>query len=108
MSLIILNGTTQVLESDIPEFIRSCAASAAETVKEAGCVYYYMARDIVQPDLFRLSEAWIDEASHDAHLKSPHLERNLREVGGLTLKAVTLKRYHVTNEEDLANLVPRK
>jgi quinol monooxygenase YgiN len=108
LSLIIVNGTTQVLESDIPEFIRSVTACAAETVKEAGCVYYYTGRDLIQPDLFRLSEAWADQVSLDAHLQSPHFKRSMREAASLTLKAVTLKRYRVTKEEDLSALVPRK
>jgi quinol monooxygenase YgiN len=105
---IIVNGTTEVLESDIPEFIRSTKISAEETVKEAGCLYYYTGRDLAQPNLFRLSEAWVDQKSLDAHLASPHFKRAMQEVAAITLKSVCLKRYHVTDETDLSDLVPRK
>ena len=107
LALIIINGTTQVLEKDIPEFIRSTKACAAETVKERGCIYYYTGRDLAQPDLFRLSEAWVDQASLDAHLASPHFKLAMREVAAMTLKAVSLKRYIVTRETDLSDIVPR-
>jgi quinol monooxygenase YgiN len=105
--MIVINGTTQVLESDIPEFVRSTQTCAAQTVKEAGCLYYYTGRDLAQPDLFRLSEAWADQASLDAHLASPHFKLAMQEVATITLKSVTLKRYRVSEETDLSGLVPR-
>lgn len=106
--LIVINGTTQVLELDIPKFIRSTKTCAAETVKEAGCLYYYTGRDLTHPDLFRLSEAWADQASLDAHLASPHFKVAMQEVATMTLKSVTLKRYQVSGEVDLSDLVPRE
>lgn len=81
---------------------------AAETVKEAGCVYYYTGRDLIEPDLFRLSEGWTDQASLDAHLQTEHFARSMQEMAALTLKDVNLKRFQVTGEEDLSDLVPRK
>lgn len=105
---IIITGTTGVLESDIPEFIRSTTVCAAETVKEAGCLYYYTGQDISQPDLFHLAEAWVDQKSLDAHLASTHFKRTMQEMAKITLKSVSLKRYHVADEADLSDLVPRK
>ena len=103
--LIIINGTTQVLASDIPEFIRSTKACAAETVKEPGCVYYYTGQDLAEPNLFRLSEGWTDQDALDAHLVSPHFKLAMREVAAITLEAVTIKRYSVTGETDLSDLI---
>ncbi|QND66446.1 antibiotic biosynthesis monooxygenase [Mesorhizobium loti] len=105
---IIINGTTGVLESDIQEFIRSTTACAAETVNEAGCLYYYTGQDISHPNLFRLSEAWVNQESLDAHLASPHFKRAMQEVAKITLKSVSLKRYHVTDEADLSDLGPER
>lgn len=107
-SHIVIKGTTEVLESDVPAFIRSVIAVAAETVKEPGCIYYHNGRDLVQSNLFQLSEAWIDQAALDAHLESPHFKQVMRDMSELTLTSVDLKRYHVVNEEDLSHLVPRK
>ena len=106
--LIIVNGTTEVLESEVPEFIRLVSSNVSETRNEAGCLYYYMARDIIRPELFRLSEAWVDEPSHNAHLKSAHFTRFLKEIGHMTLKSVIVKRYSVVKEEDLAAVVPQR
>jgi hypothetical protein len=66
-SLVIVNGTTRVLKSDIPAFIHSVMICAAETVK-----------------------------------------RSMQEMAALTLKDVNLKRFHVADEEDLSDLVPRR
>lgn len=105
---IIVNGTTEVLESDVQELIRSTKIAAAQTVKESGCLYYYTGQDLAQPNLFRLSEAWSDQESLDAHLASPHFKLAMQEMAAITLKSVSLKRYQVADETDLSDLVPRK
>lgn len=104
--MIIINGTTRVRESDIPEFIRSTTACDAETIKERGCLYYYTGQDLADPKLFHSSEGWTDQAALDAHLVSPHFKLAMREVA-MTLEAVTLKRYSVSGGTDLSDLVPK-
>ncbi len=102
--LLVINGTIRVLAPDIPKFIRSTNVCAAETVKEAGCLYYHASRSLTERNLFHLAEGWADEAALDAHLASPHFKLAMREVAAVTLEAVTMKQYSVAGEKDLAHL----
>jgi len=40
---------------------------------EDGCLDYAYAEDVLEPGLIRVSEAWSDQATLDAHFASDHL-----------------------------------
>jgi|EndMetStandDraft_2_1072991.scaffolds.fasta_scaffold00154_9 quinol monooxygenase YgiN len=68
---------------------------------EAGCIDYAYAEDVLEPGLFRVSEAWTDRAALDAHFHTPHMQAWLAERAdfGITDRRVTA--YEVSGEEAL-------
>ena len=47
-------------------------AAAAESVKEPGCTRFEVNRQFEQPNLFALSEQYVDQAAMEAHYQTPH------------------------------------
>lgn len=43
------------------------------TLREAGCRAYSYARDVVDPEVFRVTEMWDNRASLAAHFAAPHM-----------------------------------
>lgn len=43
------------------------------TAAEDGCILYAYSRDMLDPELIRITEKWRDRAALDAHLKTPHM-----------------------------------
>lgn len=98
----VINGTFRIADADVVEFMRSSNVMSVETRKEAGCVFYHMGRDIADPALFHLAEAWTDREAIEAHFGTPHFKLAMREVAAITVEHVTMRRYGVDGEEDLS------
>lgn len=64
-----------ILEIDparVDEFLDVIHLNAAESVKEPGCLRFEVSRQFDQPNLFALSESYVDEAAMHAHYETPH------------------------------------
>lgn len=80
---------------------RALAKLTSATRAEPGCSRYVVARDIVDPDLFHLSELWDDIAALADHFATPHMavfSADARALGG---SATFLKRIHISELADL-------
>jgi len=68
---------------------------------EVGCIDYAYAEDLLEPGLFRVSEAWTDRAALAAHFHTPHMQEWLKERAdfGITERQVTA--YEVSGQEAL-------
>ena len=53
----------------------------AETRKEAGCKAYELFQRADAPHEFQTVEQWVDQASVDGHMKSPHIAAALEAAG---------------------------
>lgn len=75
--MIIIHATL-VFESEaaIEGFCAERIDGVNATRKEAGCVYYSFARDIVDPLILRVAESWADEETLEAHRAAPHMQRS--------------------------------
>ncbi|MBC2651419.1 antibiotic biosynthesis monooxygenase [Novosphingobium flavum] len=62
------------------------------TRAEPGCLFYDFAEDVLEPDLFRVSEGWHDADALRGHWASAHMERfrTAREALGMSERVVTL------------------
>jgi len=71
--MLLIIGTVRLppdkFEQARPAMERMIAASRAEP----GCLAYSYARDVLDPGLIRVSEAWRDRAALDEHFKSVHI-----------------------------------
>ncbi len=41
--------------------------------KEAGCLEYFYAEDVLEPGLIHIAERWTDQAAFDEHFVSGHI-----------------------------------
>ncbi|MDE2619119.1 MAG: antibiotic biosynthesis monooxygenase [Sphingomonadales bacterium] len=72
--------------------LAALAAITTATRAEPGCLFYDFAEDVLEPDLFRVSEGWRDAAALREHWSSAHMAtfRARREALGMSERVVTL------------------
>ncbi len=63
------------------------------TRAEAGCFVYDLYQDRSDPTHFTFVESWLDQASLDAHSRSPHLTAGRERLTGLTASPNEVLRY---------------
>lgn len=64
-----------ILEIDparVDEFLEVITYNAAESLKEPGCLRFEVSRQFDKPNLFALSESYVDKDAMDAHYLIPH------------------------------------
>lgn len=71
--MIIVAGTYRVPADKLEAYRPHAEAVIAATRREAGCVTYSFAFDVVDPGLVRIFEIWETRAHLDAHLRAPHM-----------------------------------
>ena len=76
---------------------RVIAASRAED----GCIAYSYAEDLLEPGLFRVSEAWESREALAAHFETPHMLAWRRERAELGMTDREVTAYTVSGEEAL-------
>jgi quinol monooxygenase YgiN len=68
---------------------------------ERGCLAYSYAQDVVEPGLFRVSEAWTDRAALAAHFEAAHMKQWQRERAELGMTGREVTAYEASGEEAL-------
>jgi quinol monooxygenase YgiN len=69
--VIIIEGTFRV--ADIARAWPHMEAMIEASRREAGCIDYAYAADLMEPGLVRVSERWESRAALAAHLTTPHI-----------------------------------
>lgn len=74
------------------EVLAALAEVIAATRAEPGCLFYDFAEDVLEANLFRVSEGWRDADALRGHFASPHMDRfrAAREALGMTERVVTI------------------
>jgi quinol monooxygenase YgiN len=99
--MIMVIGTFRLPPRSIGAAQIAMARVVAASRAEAGCVDYAYAEDVLEPGLFRVSEAWTDRAALDAHFHTPHMQEWLRERAELGLIDRHVTAYEVSGQESL-------
>lgn len=60
--------------------------------EEPGCLAYSYAEDILDPGLFRVSEAWVSGDLLSKHFETPHMQqwKQEREELGMSERSITM------------------
>jgi quinol monooxygenase YgiN len=86
--MIIIAGSMSFDPSDRDDVLASLAETTGASRRDAGCVEYWWAEDLEEPNTFRFYECWESKELLDAHLAQPHesafAERNLGRMTGAT------------------------
>lgn len=83
-----------ILEIDpgqIDEFLAVILENAAASRLEPGCLRFEVSRDNTQPNLFALSESYVDQAAFDLHYTTPHVAKWREKAPAFVLKRWSVK-----------------
>ena len=98
--MILVIGTVRVPEKAFDSSRPAMERMIAETRKEDGCIRYAFARDLVDPGLMHVSEAWRDRDSLTAHARSAHMREWQAAIGAVGVSERNL-RLHDTDEGEV-------
>ncbi|MFZ1744128.1 MAG: putative quinol monooxygenase [Pontixanthobacter sp.] len=91
--MILVVGTVELPSGGLEKLLPAAATVIGETRNEDGCIRYAYARDILNPDLMHVSEAWRDLDALIAHSKTEHMKIWGAAVGEVGVIKRDLKRY---------------
>jgi quinol monooxygenase YgiN len=91
--MILVIGTVRVPESAFEREHAAMERMVSETRKEDGCIRYSYARDLLDPGLLHVSEAWRDRDALKAHFTSPHMAEWQKVVAGIGASDRDLRLY---------------
>src|SRR3954447_26582303 len=101
MSMIVVVGQFDIHPEDTQEAAELMRLMMNATIKEQGCHHYAYSRDLSTPNRFQLSELWEDNDALAAHFRTDHMATYRAGIGQLRVQKRTVKRYEVTNVQDL-------
>ncbi len=95
---VVVNGTFEIAPADRQRFLETVRPHLADTVRNAkGCVYYSMAADISNENLFHLVEGWENQAALDEHLGSERLEAARARISSILMKDYQMSVYTIAS-----------
>jgi len=88
--MVIIAGSLTFDPADREDVIASLKEITELSRADDGCVEYWWAEDISQPNTFMFFECWESQELFDAHVAAPHEaafgERNLSRMKGATAR----------------------
>ena len=88
--MLIIEGSLTFDPSDRHDVIASLIEVSEHSREDPGCVEYWWAEDLDQPNTFRFFECWESQEAFDTHIAQPHEvafgERNLSRLVGATAR----------------------
>ncbi|QLC22215.1 antibiotic biosynthesis monooxygenase [Parasphingopyxis sp. CP4] len=91
--MIIVQGWVRLDEGELDRLHDVAITMMEETRKEEGCIAYTFSRAMEDPNLMRIAEVWEDQASLDAHGKSPHMATFNQSLGSAKILGISIKAY---------------
>lgn len=86
--MIVIAGSMSFAAADREDVLASLAEVTVASRRDTGCVEYWWAEDVAEPNTFRFFECWGSKDLLDAHLAQPHeaafAERNFGRMTGTT------------------------
>jgi quinol monooxygenase YgiN len=96
--VIIVSGEI-VIEAGAEEGVQDeVRTMVSETRKEAGCINYSFALDMMDPTMVRIYECWESQEALAAHMQSPHMAAFRETIGKVGPKSVNVKFFDVAGE----------
>ena len=99
--MILVVGTFRLPADNIPAAREAMERVILRSREEAGCLAYAYAEDLLDPGLFRVTEAWSDRAALAAHFSTPHMLRWQEERAALGMSGRAIVAYAVGEQEVL-------
>ena len=96
---VIVEGSARVSERDREAYLEIVKGVVAASAKKPGCVKFSVAEDILQRNLFHLTELWTDMASLDASRFGDANMAVLRKLSTLDVQERLVSIHHVSRTE---------
>tara|TARA_Y100001968_G_C18978514_1_gene535662 strand:+ start:295 stop:612 length:318 start_codon:yes stop_codon:yes gene_type:complete len=101
MSTVTIIVRVQLSEESARKYAEAAKAVVATTRAEAGCRWYGIAIDVIDPCVIWVSEQWECQADLNAHLKSTHVAEFIEICEGLEIQDIEVRQYEVSSVGDL-------
>lgn len=95
--MIIIHGEMEIGADSAAAFIPLTQELVDKTRAEEGCHLYTFARDIENPQLFRIAEEWESEDALAAHMKADHYRAYGRALGDIEVKRVSIIQFSASD-----------
>jgi quinol monooxygenase YgiN len=86
--MLVIAGSMSFSPDDRDDVISSISEVTDVSRRDSGCIEYWWAEDVDEPNTFRFFECWESQEHFDAHLAAPHEkvfgDRNLTRMTGAT------------------------
>ena len=91
--MILVAGTVRIPEQAFETAQPAIEAMITATRQEDGCIRYAFARDLTDPGLMHISEAWRDREALAAHGRTPHMAEWRKAIGAVGVIERDLRVY---------------
>ncbi|SFF74920.1 Quinol monooxygenase YgiN [Novosphingobium sp. CF614] len=99
--MIVVTGEFRIPVEALGSTLEALERVILATRAEAGCLSYAYAYDVLEPGLFRISEAWSDREALAAHFEQPHMKRWQEERAALGMTERRVELHDVAASEVL-------
>jgi quinol monooxygenase YgiN len=98
---IVVTGYLVLATEDREPFIKLVQPHMQRTREKDGCLAYAFSADVLEPGMIRLSEAWRDLKSLEAHLADDEFRGVMMEVAKFRILGRSVQRYGVSSTTDI-------
>jgi len=98
---IAVLGYIKIAPTDREAFVKVLQTHVPRVRKKNGCIAYAFAVDVVDPNVVRMSEAWRDRQSLEAHLADDEFRGVQKELAHIKFIERSVQRYDVSSVTDI-------
>jgi quinol monooxygenase YgiN len=98
---IVVTGYIKVAPKDREAFVKMLQAHVPRVRRKDGCIAYAFAADVLDPDVVRMSEAWRDLQSLEAHLADEEFQGVLKELAHIEFIERRVQRYDASSVTEI-------
>ena len=98
---VVVAGYIKVAPRDREAFVKVLQAHVPRVRSKDGCIAYAFAIDVVDPDVVRMSEAWRDRQSLEAHLADDEFQGVQKQLVHIQFIERSVQRYDVSSVTDI-------
>ncbi|TNE31962.1 MAG: antibiotic biosynthesis monooxygenase [Alphaproteobacteria bacterium] len=91
--MILVVGTVRIADGGFEQAREAMEKNILATRQEEGCIRYAYARDVLDPQIMHVSEAWRDMDALKLHFNAPHMAEWRSAIGEIGASERNLRIY---------------
>lgn len=97
--MILVIGTVRLAEGAFEKLLPAAKTMMEATRKEDGCIQYLYTQDLIEADVFHVTEKWRDRPALAAHFETPHMQVWRAAIGEVGLLERDLRAFECDEGE---------